>query len=85
MGVSLSESVLKSLLMQGPVTVGMYASREFTSDPIRTKSTVLELKESWREDGNKTQNSEDLLRKTNVYFQSEELELAEVPIQEFSP
>ena len=31
MGVSLSESVLKSLLMQGPVTVGMYASREFTN------------------------------------------------------
>lgn len=47
--------------------------------PIRTKSTVLTLGDPWHKEDEKP---EDVLRSTNVYFQSEELELAEEPIDE---
>lgn len=49
-----------------------------TAEPILIKSTVVKLKKKWREDN----ASQDLLRRTNVYFHSEELELAEEPIEE---
>lgn len=52
------------------------------SDPIRIKSTVLKLKDEWLDAISAINEPNKLLRNTSVYFQSEELELAEVPIQE---
>ena len=54
-------------------------TRTSTGEPILVKSTVLTLKNSWR---TATDLPQDLLRRTNVYFHSEELELAEEPIEE---
>lgn len=53
-------------------------TRISTGEPILIKSTVVTLRDRWREDN----ASQDLLRRTNVYFHSEELELAEEPIGE---
>lgn len=54
-------------------------TRTFTGEPILVKSTVLTLKDSWR---TATDLPQDVLRRTNLYFHSEELELAEEPIEE---
>lgn len=54
-------------------------TRISAGEPILVKSTVLTLKDSWRTVADLPQ---DLLRRTNVYFHSEELELAEEPIEE---
>lgn len=54
-------------------------TRTSTGEPILVKSTVLTLKDSWR---TATDLPQDLLRRTNVYFHSEELELAEEPIED---
>jgi hypothetical protein len=50
-----------------------------TGEPILTKSTILTLERSWRTTNDMPQ---DVLRGTNVFFQSEELELSEEPIDE---
>ena len=52
---------------------------DITGETIFTKSTVVTLQDSWREANDKPQN---VLRNTNVYFQNQELELAEEPIEE---
>jgi len=60
-------------------TINEAGTSRSTGEPILVKSTVLTLDSSWR-DASDTQKA--LLRSTNVYFQSEELELAEEPIEE---
>lgn len=54
-------------------------TRTSMGEPILVKSTVLTLKDAWRA---ATDLPQDVLRRTNVYFHSEELELAEEPIEE---
>lgn len=60
-------------------TINEAGTSRSTGEPILAKSTVLTLDSSWR-DASDTQKA--LLRSTNVYFQSEELELAEEPVEE---
>jgi predicted phage baseplate assembly protein len=60
-------------------TINEAGTSRSTGEPILVKSTVLTLDSSWR-DASDTQKA--MLRSTNVYFQSEELELAEEPIEE---
>jgi len=48
-----------------------------TGEPIFAKSTVLTLESPWRKD----EDAQLVLRSTNVYFQSEELDLGEEPIE----
>ena len=50
---------------------------ESIGEPIRSRVTVLKLDNPWR-----ATDDTSLIRTTTVYFQSEELELAEEPIQE---